>query len=113
MKDLTKITKIKGFIFAPCCYCKGSYDNFIGKDILSLDEFRLLGCITEWKNNNTNNTSYLPRESYNMGVLATTIIDSIRISQFNKNNKFSVEIIEYVDAKITPKNILLIGKNAS
>jgi ubiquinone/menaquinone biosynthesis C-methylase UbiE len=108
MKELVKVKKIRGFVFAPCCYQKGAYSNFIGKDVLSFDEFRLLGCITEWKNHNTIK-SYLPKEAYEIGKFAETIINSIRIYQFDRDKKFTVTMTEYIDAIVTPKNIMLIG----
>lgn len=103
---LDKIIKskiINGFVFAPCCYHKGTYGDFIGKDLLSLVDFETTRSVTDWKTIQLVKTS-----AYNIGCIAENIINSIRLHLLTSNG-YKTVAIEHVDMSITPKNVLLIG----
>jgi hypothetical protein len=93
---------VKGFVVAPCCYHKGSYEDFIGRDILSLVNFESMTSVTDWKDKKFKQTI-----AYGIGCTAETIINSIRLHFLE--NFYTTKIIEHVDISITPKNVLLIG----
>ncbi len=103
VKKINSTANVKGFVLAPCCYGKGCSTNFCNQTIIDNEEFKILAKLTDWK------VSSQREKLFSIGQKSEHIINLIRIYELTKAQKFNIEMMEYIDISVTPKNILLIG----
>lgn len=112
----------QGFVLAPCCYHRGEYSDFVGTDKILKEDFQTIRSSADWKIDKFKKT-----KAYQIGTTTENIINTLRIQylkkifdddynnrlsqeQIHKREEFIIEMINYCDSDITPKNQILFGR---
>jgi tRNA:m4X modification enzyme len=118
--------KLNGFVFAPCCHHRCTYNQYVGKDqlnqlklVTSEQQFNLLKHISTWAvcgfrpklsiDNQQQQLSYEDERKTIVGQKAKALIEFGRIQYLIDRMGFRVHLCRYIDASVSPENLLIVG----
>ncbi|CAD5230768.1 unnamed protein product [Bursaphelenchus xylophilus] len=112
--------RLTGFALAPCCHHKCVKEEFVGNEFLkehgitSDSQFSALRHVSTWnccgfENKEGASTDKTDDEREELGVRAKRILEYARV-EYLRSAGFDVELIQYVDRRVSPENLLIVGK---